>query len=170
MYLSQSQFFQKQLFALNNYRMEQIRFQIFVSPSYPLFKRWILEFIRPHPISIFNVPYSLGLTYLNRSIVGLKQLRDYKFWHNFRDSLSPICDYGKASETKNHYPLHCLNFKHKRQSLMQNIEKITPNFLPLNESNLTELLLYEDRNKLDNTSTFLLISVNWLYIINKTVW
>ena len=148
--------------------MEQIRFQIFVSPSYPLFKRWILEFIRPHPISIFNVPYSLGLTYLNRSIVGLRHLRDYKFWHNFRDSLSPICLWNqkalsspllklqaqKANIEKvmqniekvspNFLPLNESNLTQRQisKNLMQNIEKVTPNFLPLNESNLTQLLLY----------------------------
>ena len=60
----------------------------FCSPSYKLFRKRILEFIRPHPNSIFNVPNCLGLTYLTRLRVGLSHLREHKFRHNFRHSLN----------------------------------------------------------------------------------
>ena len=45
----------------------------------------MLEFIRPRPNSTFNVPNSLGLTYLARMRVDLSQLREHKFHRNFRD-------------------------------------------------------------------------------------
>ena len=84
------------------------------SPSYKLFRKRILEFIRPQPNSIFNVPNSLGLTYLTRLRVGLSHLREHKFRHNFRDSLNPICNCSNAIESTKHYLHHCSNFKKGR--------------------------------------------------------
>ena len=45
------------------------------------------------------VPNSLGLNYLTRLRVGLSYLREYNFFHNFRDSLDPICNCGNAIES-----------------------------------------------------------------------
>ena len=44
-----------------------------------------------------------------------------EFRHNFRDSLNPLCNPGNATESSKHYLLHCSNFKHEKQSLLQNI-------------------------------------------------
>ena len=106
-------------------------------------KRNFLEFIRPHPNSIFNVLNSLSLTHLTRLCVGLSPLRDQKFRHNFRYSLSPIHNCGEANEPTKHYLLHCSNVKHERQSLPQKFEKRNPNMISMNESSLlTQHLLY----------------------------
>ena len=54
-----------------------------VSPSYLSFKKRTLEFIRPHPNSIFNVLNSLALTYLTRSRLSLSHLCYHKFTVTF---------------------------------------------------------------------------------------
>ena len=129
------------------------------SPSYKLFRKRILEFIRPQPNSIFNVSNSLGLTYLTRLRIGWSHFCEHKFRHNFRDSLNPICNCGNAIESTKHYLLHCSNFKNERQTLLQNVRTVNPNLLSMNEDALTHLLLYGDNTLTDNTNTFLLNSV-----------
>ena len=94
----------------------------------------MLEFITPHPNSIFNIPNTLGLVDLTKLRLGLSHLRNHKYRRNICDSLSPICDCGEAVETPKHYLLPCSNFIHERQSLQQNIEKINPTFLTMNDN------------------------------------
>ena len=52
---------------------------------------------------------------------------------------------------------------HKRQPLLQNIERIKPNIISVNENSLTQLLLYCDRNMFENTNTFIWYSVTDYY-------
>ena len=129
------------------------------SPSYKLFRKQILKFIRPQPNSIFNVPNSLGLTYLTRLRVGLSHLREHKFRHNFRDSLNPICNCGSAIESTKHYLLQRLNSKNEKQTLLQNVRNVNLNLLSINKDVLTQLLLFGDNTLTDKRNTFLLNSV-----------
>ena len=89
-------FFKITLFLSTITELNNLDSNIRCSPSFQLFRKRILEFIRPS--SIFNIPNSLGLTYLTKLRVGLSRLRKHKFRHNFRDSLNPICNYGNAIE------------------------------------------------------------------------
>lgn len=62
-----------------------------VSFSYLIFKKWILELIRPSPDSIFNVYNSVNLNHLTILwVVRMLHLHKHKFRHNFQDSLSRI--------------------------------------------------------------------------------
>ena len=63
--------------------MEQIRFEYRSSPSYKLFRKGTLDFMRPRisPSSTFNAPNSLGLTYVSRLRVGLSHLPEHKLRH-----------------------------------------------------------------------------------------
>ena len=105
---------------------------------------------------------SLDLTYLNRLRVGLSHFRDHKFRHHFHDSLSPIRDCGKATETTKHYLLHCSNFMYERRSLLQNYPKF----------HIYERELCNPAFTLRRHKIWLIIPVlcNWLCIINKAVW
>ena len=132
-------FFKNTFFPSTIIEWNKLDSNIRCSPSYKLFIKQIPEFIRPRPNSIFNVPNSLGLTYLTRLRVGLSHLHEHKFRHNFRDSLNPICNCGSAIESTKHYLLHCSNFKSERQTLLQNVRIVNPNFLSMNEDALTHL-------------------------------
>ena len=124
--------------------MENLDSNSHCSPFYKLFRKRILEFIRPEPNSIFNFPNSLGLSYLTRLRFDLSHLGEHKFRHNFRDSLYPICNSGNGIELSKHYFLHCSNFKNERHCLLQNVRIVNPNVLSMNEDSLTQLLLYGD--------------------------
>ena len=117
----------------------------------------IISLLQNKRNSIFHICNSLGLTHLTRMRVGLSHLHEHRFWHNFRDSLNPICNRSNAIESTKHYLLHCSNFKNERQSLLQNVRIVNPNLLPMNEDALTHLQLYGGNILKDNT--FLLNSV-----------
>ena len=61
------------------------------SESFALFKKSILQFIRPTPNRTFNFHSHIGIKLVTRLRLGLSHLRDHKFKHNFLDCLNPIC-------------------------------------------------------------------------------
>ena len=69
------------------------------SDSFAIFKKIILEFIRPKPNSTFNIHNPLGIKYLTRLRVGFSHLKEHKFRHNFQDSRDPMCNCGSGIET-----------------------------------------------------------------------
>lgn len=110
------------------------------------------KIIRPHSNSIFNVTNSVDLTYLNRLHVGLSDLLEQKFRHNFWNSLNPIWDCGNTSESNKHYLLHCSNFRYDRYSPLQNIRIINFNLLYIKENVSNHLLTYGDSGLTDSAN------------------
>ena len=110
--------------------------------SFSIFKKNILQFIRPSPKSIFKCHNPKGVKLLTRWKLGLGHLRDHKFKHNFQDSLNPVCNCGTDVETTTHYLLHCRLFSDERLILINNIRNSNNNILNLNDSRFTEVLLF----------------------------
>ena len=73
------------------------------SEGFSIFKKNILQFIRPSPSSIFNCHNPKGVKLLTRLRLGLSHLRDHNFKHSFQDSLNPICNCGTDVETTTQY-------------------------------------------------------------------
>ena len=83
------------------------------------FKGSILKFICPFKNSVFLVFCDLKVTQLpTRLILGLSQLQEYKFKHNFQDCLNPINSCGEYNETSSHYLLHCSLYTNERIALL----------------------------------------------------
>ena len=76
------------------------------STSINIFKKPLLQFVRPSPKSLFNCHIPKGIKYEIRSRLGLSHLREHKFKHSFQDTLNPFCDCGCEIETTAHFPLH----------------------------------------------------------------
>ena len=85
------------------------------SGSLSIFKKNLLNFIRPCGNSIFNIRNPYGIKLLKRLRIWLSRLRDHKFRHYFQDNLNPLCDCGNDTETTTHFLLHCLSFDTPRQ-------------------------------------------------------
>ena len=112
------------------------------SKTFPAFKKSILKFIRPSSNSIFNCHNPKGIKLITRLKLGLSHLRKHKFWHNFQDTLNPICSCGDDIETTFHYVLHCINYLDERRIPLDNLQSIAENIRDENDSQLTELLLF----------------------------
>ena len=61
------------------------------SENIRIFKKRILEFIRPSPNSIFDIYNPYGIKLLTRLRLGLSHLNEHKFKHGFNDTINPIC-------------------------------------------------------------------------------
>ena len=75
---------------------------------------------------------------------GFSHLREHKFKHSFLDTLHAICNCGFDIETLNHFFLHCPRFTNERQNLLLKIERIIPDILIKDDTNITSILLYGD--------------------------
>ena len=129
------------------------------SESFSIFKKNILQFIRPSPNSIFNCHNPKGVKLLTRLRLGLSHLRDHKFKHSFQDSLNPICNCGTDVETTTHYRLHCPLFSDESLILINNI-------LNLNDSRFSEVLLFGN-SSFNNTKNTSILNTTIEYIVSS---
>ena len=88
------------------------------SASLEIFKKQLLNFIRPNSNNVFNVNNPLGLKLLTRLRISFSHLKEHKFKHNFQDSVDPLCSCGNDIESIVHFFLHCPNFITQRQTLL----------------------------------------------------
>ena len=68
--------------------------EIHNSVALEIFKNHLLNFIRPSYNNICNINNPLGLKLLTRLRIDFSHLKEYKFKHNFQDSLDSFCSYG----------------------------------------------------------------------------
>ena len=94
-----------------------------------IFKKNLLNFIRPYANSIFNIHNPSGIKLLTILRLSLSHLHDHKFRHCFQDTLNPLCDCGNDTETTTHFFLHCPSFHTHRQALLNNITNINEQIL-----------------------------------------
>ena len=128
------------------------------SSSINVFKKELLEFIRPVPNSTYNINDTKGLKLLTILRLGLSHLGDYKFRHIFQDLVSPMCYCGQDFETTTHFLLQCSNCHCARKTLFHKINQVSGTILRQSDSTITKILLFGD-NKLDfETSKILLMS------------
>ena len=64
---------------------------IFQAPSYSVFHKALLDFIRPTANSTFGTNDVSSLKLLTRLRVGFSHLREHKFKRNFQNTLNPLC-------------------------------------------------------------------------------
>ena len=119
--------------------------------SFHVFKKHILNFVRPLPNSIFNIHNPLGIKYLTRLRIGFSHLKEHQFRPNFQDSVDAMCSCGSATETTKHFLLHCPNFHLQRQTLFDKIATIDSNILTENEESIVNTLLF---GKLNSENSF----------------
>ena len=114
--------------------------------SLVLFKKSLLEFIRPAANPVFDVSDLSGLKLLTRLRLRMSHLNEHKFHHNFREILNPLCSCGSETESNSHFLLHCQHYVVLRQSLFDLLQKLDESILQLSDDNLLNLLLYGNAN------------------------
>ena len=116
------------------------------SGSFSVFKKNLLNFIRPCATKIFNIQNPYGIKLLTRLRLGLSHLCDHKFKHCFQDTLNLLCDCGNDTETKTHFFLYCRSFDIPRKTLLNNIRNINEQILFRGEDQLIQTCLYGNPN------------------------
>ena len=136
------------------------------SKSLSIFKKCILNFIRPSPSSTHNCFNTKGIKYLTRLRLGLSHLREHKFKHGFLDSLNPIGNYGLDIESTCHFLLPCPNFINGIILLLNDVSRITKDTLPACETAFVKLLLYGD-DSIDSVTNTLILNASLEYLLSS---
>ena len=133
--------------------------------SHEMFRKKLLNFIRPSEKSIFNIYDPQGSKLLNRLRLGFSHLREHKFRHNFADTVNPLCSCALETESTDHFFLRCQNYVSFRTALMNELSSINSGIISLRPSALLEVILYGDKMLSDNSNQQIL-TVTISYIEN----
>ena len=77
---------------------------------YLMFRKRMLNLIRPKCHDTYGIHDPTGLKLLTRLRLGLIHLNDHKFSHNFKDCINPLCSCIVSVENNIHFFLHCHYF------------------------------------------------------------
>ena len=131
--------------------------QIKAQPSVSLFKKKLIELIRPNKRSVYKVVDLKGVQLLTRLRVKFSDLCEHRFRHNF--FVTPVCMCNEDDETAEHYLLRCRLHRLHRVALLENVSIILKfDVSTLSERDLCLLLLYGDYNMNEYSNRSLLES------------
>ena len=129
------------------------------SKTKPIFKRKLLNKIRPKKSSFFGLFNNNKIRYLTMLRVGLSPLNAHKKAHNFLN-ITEFCSICECAETTEHYLLSCISFRLSRATMIDAISKImNKNILTLPKSRVVSTLLYGSDDMTYNQNTLILKEV-----------
>ena len=137
-------FFKNSFFPSVISEWNKLDIEICNSASLEIFKKHLLNFIRPNSSNVFNINKPLGLKLLTRLRIGFSHLKEqkFKFKRNFQDSVDPLCSCGNDIESTVHFFLHCPNFTTHRQTLLNKLKSINASIVTENENSVGRTLLF----------------------------
>ena len=103
--------------------------------------------------SLFSIHDPVGVKLLTRLQLQFSHLKEHKFCHNFKDYVSPMCDWGAETETTSHFFLRCQFIANERQKLRDDVYQLHASIKHLNEESSIDVQLYgsdrfsESKNK-----------------------
>ena len=128
------------------------------SESLFIFRKNILNFIRPALNCVYNCHDPKGVKRITRLRLGLSHLRENKFKHNFQDSIYPLCNCSHDIESTTHYLLHCPLFVNERSTFFSTLSSVDCSLLNNTDSTLTQTLLFGNTSFKSNKNLKILIA------------
>ena len=129
------------------------------SGSYNIFRKSILNFIRPSAIKVYNINDTTIIKLITRLRLGFSHLREYKIKYNFQGTLNPFCSRSIEVESSSHYFLCCHFFDALRATLMNDLRNIDRDLPTLRDEYLTNILLYGNQIYDDKANQITLIHI-----------
>ena len=133
-------FFRNSFFPSAVIEWDKLDLNIRNSESVNIFKKTLLNFIRPSRNTVFNYHNPKGVKLLTRLRLDLSHLRERKFKYSFQGSINPTCSCDNNIETSAYFLLHCPNFSNERSTFLNIIESIDRDILTRSDSQVTETL------------------------------
>ena len=127
------------------------------SGSYNIFRKSILNFIRPSASKVYNINDTIGIKLITRLRLGFSHLREHKFKHNFQDTLNPLYSCSIELESTSHYFLRCHIFDALRATLMNDLRNVDSDLSTLRAENLANVLLQSNQIYDDKTNQIILM-------------
>ena len=134
--------------------------------SYALFRKYLLNFIRPEAYNIFNLHNANGIKFLTRLQVGFSHLKESKFRHNFEDVINPLYSCGNFVKSTTHFFLHCTHFSNQRLTLINKTKDIDICIFDKNDFLITQTLLFRDE-KLSITDNKSILEATIQFLISS---
>ena len=110
------------------------------SKSIKFFKKMIVTIIRK--ILGFFVYDPYGVKLLTRLRLQFSHLKEHKFRHGFRDTVSHMNGINAEIEDTEHFLLRCHFYSIQRFELFNNINKVDPSFTQLDTKEQVSILLH----------------------------
>ena len=89
-----------------------------------IFKRSILNIIRPAKKSLFGIVNPKGIRWIYQLRVGLSPLKSHKRIHNFQDTPNEFCSCLMGAETTQHFIFKCNFYTNHRHDLFQIVDQV----------------------------------------------
>ena len=116
-------FFKNSFFPLTNMEWNKLDINLRNSRSLFIFKKQILQFVRPSSNSVYNSHNPKGIKPVARLHLGLSHLREHKFKHSLPDLINSLCNCSYEVESTVHFFLHCILFTNERSTLFSTLRK-----------------------------------------------
>ena len=138
------------------------------SESYLIFRKRMLNLLRPKCNETCGIHNPTELKLLTRLRLGLSHLNDHKLNHTFRDCINPLCSCNLSVENNVHFCLHCHHFSLQRLTLMSNIKSIDKNIINASDSDLVNNLLFgSSKYQYHINSKILSLSIDFVLNIER---
>ena len=99
--------------------------------------------------------------------MGLSHLNEYKFKHNSRDFLKPLCACTLGPETTFHYLLGRYLFQTEWRTLLNDIKEVDEHLITDHKNDLDQILLYENWRYRYDTNGMVLLSTIRFFIDSR---
>ena len=127
------------------------------------FKHFLLKIGRPTAKPTYNIHNPIGLKFLTRLRLGLSQLNEHKFKHNFQDCVNPLCSCSLEIESLSHLFLHCHNFTNISATLLDDLQSVDRSIISFPDNELVDLILYGTPNfNLNQNNKILSSSISFI--------
>ena len=143
---SSSDYFKNSFFPYCVREWNQLSSEIKQSKFLSIFKKSLLQLIRPKCHSVYNIFDPIGLKLLTRLCINLSHLKEHKFNHNFKDTINSLCSCNVENESTERYLLRCSSYTAIRKTLLDNIIDIVGTITNLSDNDLVNILLYGNSN------------------------
>ena len=98
--------------------------------------------IRPKENSVFAIHGTKGLKRLTRVRLNFSHLSEYKFRHDFRDTVDPMCKCGVETETTLHFLLRCRLYSNIRTELLDDLYTVDSSLTDCPDEPFLNIVLY----------------------------
>ena len=128
-----------------------------------MFRKNLLNFIRPSEKSIYNICEEQGSKILTRLWLGFSHLREHNFSHNFVGTVNPLCSCALETESTDHFFQPCQNYVSFCAALMNYLSSINTGIISLRPSALLEVIPRGDKMLNDKSNQQILTAtINYI--------
>ena len=120
-----TEYFKNSFFPCVTGEWNKLNPEIGSSCSYNIFRKSLLNFIRPSASNVYDINDTMGIKLITSVRLGFSHLREHELKYNIQDTLNALCSCSIEVESTSHYFLLCHICDALRATLMNDLRNIT---------------------------------------------